>query len=476
MNGINTSEKSFLNHRFQMNLQLKQFFLFFVITILGTIFSYGQEKTTEQKLTELNQKVDGLVTKLSANEANLSKLSKLKVSGYIQAQYQNFESPALLSTSQNYFSLRRARVKFTYTATDGIKFVLQPNITPGDISLKDAYVVLNDRWTNSFSLTAGKFNRINYEVEYSSSNREMPERSRVIRTLYPGERAIGAKLEFETKQLPLRLQFAVLNGNEDITISNAAGTNLNSTESKDYDNYKDIMARATYKLDFKDIGTLNFGAHGYFGAIKSNAIKTLKSDYTTLSDIAFGDPLRKEWIGGEFQFEAKSFGGFSIKGEYLSGNNATVGYSPVVASGTTSAAAGSANYQNNFEGYYLYLIKNIGKKNQFAFRYDYYDPNTDLKGKNVGITGFTSPDLTTLKSKSSGKSDLATSTFGFAFHHFFDDNIKITLSYDIVNNEKAGTSNTVVESYTTAHGLTKSLDWSNAINQNLFTLRIQAKF
>ena len=48
----------------------------------------------------------------------------------------------------------------------------------------------------SLSLWAGQFNRPNYEVEYSSSQREVLERSRVIRTIYPGEREVGAKLEF----------------------------------------------------------------------------------------------------------------------------------------------------------------------------------------------------------------------------------------------------------------------------------------
>ena len=125
----------------------------------------AQEATVNEKLTEVNDKVNGLTERLATDEADLQKLTKIKVSGYIQAQYQNFESPALLSTSNNYFSLRRVRVKFTYEAADGIKFVLQPDFAPGALSLKDAYVVLNDRWTKSFTLTAGKFNRPNYEVE-----------------------------------------------------------------------------------------------------------------------------------------------------------------------------------------------------------------------------------------------------------------------------------------------------------------------
>jgi len=439
----------------------------------------AQETTVNEKLSEVNDKVNGLNERLTTAESDLSKLTKIKISGYIQAQYQMFESPALESTSNNYFSIRRARVKFTYEALDGIKFVLQPDFAPGALSLKDAYVVLNDRWTKSFSLTAGKFNRPNYEVEYSSSQRELPERSAVIRALYPGERAIGAKLEYNPINLPLHVQLALLNGTDGLTINNSAGVNLNPNENKDYDNYKDIMVRATYNLSLGSIGGLDFGAHGYFGSLKSNATSTLSSDYSTVTAIKFGDAVKRNWVGGEFQLFADLLGGMSLKGEYITGKNASVGYSAVAAGADpvkNPAVPGVANFQNNFAGYYLYFIKNLGKKNQFAFRYDYYDPNTDISGKDVAVTKFAPTDATVLKSKTSGKSDLATTTFGLALHHYFDDNLRITLAYDIVKNEKVGTVGKVVDNYTDAHGVAGTMDWSNAINQNALTLRIQAKF
>ena len=233
----------------------------------------AQEPTTDEKLTEVNDKINGLTERLATAESDLSKLTKIKVSGYMQAQYQYFENPSI--QPNNYFSLRRARVKFTYEMTDGVKFVLTPEFVPGSLSVKDAYVVLNDRWSKAFSIWAGKFNRPNYEVEYSSSSRELAERSTVIRTLYPGERAIGAKLEYNPLNVPVHFQLALLNGADGITINNASGTNLNTTENKDFDNYKDIMVRATYNLQLGNFGGLDFGAHGYFGSFKSNALKTL---------------------------------------------------------------------------------------------------------------------------------------------------------------------------------------------------------
>jgi len=455
---------------------MKRITLIALTLIFALIFkANAQVATTDEKITEVNDKVTGLTERLTTAESDLAKLTKIKISGYIQGQYQYFESPLLESTSNNYFSIRRARVKFTYQATDGIKFVLQPDFSPGALSIKDAYAVLNDRWTKSFSLWIGKFNRPNYEVEYSSSQREVVERSLVIRTLYPGERAVGAKLDYKPTSLPIHVQLALLNGPDGLTINDRTGASINTNENKDFDNFKDLMARVTYNFKLGSFGGLDLGAHGYFGNLKAHSTTTLMSDYTTTEAIKFGDPIKRQWFGGEFQLFADVLGGMSLKGEYLAGKNGTTGFTGT-AVGTTPSILGLPNTQNNFAGYYLYFIKNLGKKNQFALRYDYYDPNTDITGKEVGILKYTPTDPTTMRSVSTGVKDLATSTFDFAIHHYFDDNLRITLDYAIVNNEKVGTPGKVVNNVNDAHGNPVVVDWSNSINQNLLTLRIQAKF
>jgi hypothetical protein len=460
-------------------MKLKIYVLLLSICVSALTVQAQEPVSINEQVSALNGVTEGLNERLATAEGSLSKLTKIKISGYVQAQYQYFENPAI--QPNNFISIRRARIKFAYEMVDGVKLVIQPDLVPGAISMKDAYVVMNDRWLKAFSLTAGKFNRPNYEVEYSSSQREIAERSLVIRTLYPGERAIGAKLEYNPLEIPVHVQLALLNGADGLTIANSAGTNLNTTENKDFDNYKDLMARVTYNLRLGNFGGLDFGAHGYYGALKSNTVKTLSSDYTTITDINIGDPVKRNWLGAEFQLFADVMGGLSVKGEYLMGKNASVGYAPVAAGADpvkNPAVAGVANFQNNFAGYYLYVIKNLGSKNQFAFRYDYYDPNTDITGADIKVLGFTSPDKTVLANKISGKSDLATTTFAFALHHYFDDNIRISLNYDIVQNEKVGSPDLLTEDYTKADGtkVVKGLDYSNVINQNLLTLRIQAKF
>lgn len=456
---------------------MKKLTLLFAAVCLSALTLKAQEtESLNEKVTGLNDVVAGINERLTTVESDLSKLSKIKVSGYMQAQYQYFESKAVQPNS--YFNLRRARVKFTYEAADGVKFVLTPEFVPGNLSVKDAYVQLNDHWTKSFSLWAGKFNRPNYEVEYSSSSREVAERSTIIRTLYPSERAIGAKLEYNPQNIPIHLQVALLNGADVLTIANNAGVNLNTNENRDFDNFKDVMARITYNLKLGNFGGLDFGAHGYYGSLKSNALYTLSSDYSTIESVNIGDAVKRNWLGGEFQLYADILGGLSVKGEYIAGKNASIGYAPVAASGTAAAIAGNANFQNNFSGYYVYFIKNLGKKNQFAFRYDTYDPNTDIKGDDVTIAQYTSPDATTLRNRVSGKGDLATTTFSLALHHYFDDNLRITLNYDIVQNETVSAEGLLTEDYTKADGtkVAKGIDYGKVVNNNLLTLRLQAKF
>ena len=469
--------------------------------------------TLQEKLTELRDRTNGLDERLLVAESDLSKHNKIKLSGYTQAQWEHYESPTAYPNQQ--FTLRRVRLKATYEAADGVKFVVQPDFSPGSFSLKDAYVVMNDRWTKKFSLTLGQFNRPNYEVEYSSSQREVPERSKLIRALYPGERAIGAKLEYNATNMPLKIQLALLNGNDNATYRDAVGSNTNVT-NKDFDNFKDIMVRGTYGFKLGSFGGLDVGAHVYLGSIKATTDTIVKGDFTKDKYIKIGDPLKRSWAGLEFQIYADVLGGMSLKGEYIMGTNATPGYSGTTSvsalasvfkndtlfntSTVTNTTTRTPNFTTKFSGYYLYFIKNVGLKNQFALRYDVYDPNTDVSGSDVkstlkyenSVTKTTSVstttgntmNTTTTKAVSkttikSGVADLAYSTLTLAWHYYFDDNIRLTLAYEMPVNETVGKDANGVSnlsSTSTINNVVKTLNYNTVFPQNTLTFRIQAKF
>jgi len=390
----------------------------FTVLFIAACSLYGYSQVHVDSLSEQvdihEGKINALDERVLLNEGDLEKLRKIKVSGYVQAQFDHYQEGA---DPLNTFYIRRARVKFTYEATDGIKFVIQPDFSTGNLSLKDAYAVVNIPKLKGLTLWAGQFNRPNYEVEYSSSQREVLERSKVIRTIYPGEREIGAKLEFVPNAIPLKLQLAVLNGN------------FTGKEAKDVDKKKDIMARASYSFSLPGAGIgIDLGMHGYYGSLvaKTNYISNYEAQLDSLSD-NLGSFYGKQWLGGEMQVFFDLLGGMSLKGEYIQGRNATAGDSKSNPFKT-----------RNFSGYYAYLIKNVGKKNQVVARFDHYDPNTSLSGDDA-------------------KKEVAYNTLTLAWQYYLNDHIRISLNYDIPKNE---TNATVTED----------------AKDNVLGVRVQAKF
>ena len=351
-----------------------------------------------EQIGNLEGRLNALDEKSAVHESDLGKLTKIKISGYIQSQFEIYQDDLVKSHEAfSTFYIRRARVKFTYEATDGVKFVLQPDFSTGNLSLKDAYAIASLPKLPWLSLWAGQFNRPNYEVEYSSGQREVLERSRVIRNIYPGEREIGAKLEVNPVRIPLKLQFAVLNGN------------FTGKEPKDVDSRKDIMARAVYSIIIPGAGIgIDIGAHTYYGGLLSKTIYI--SDVNSRLDTSLqntGSLMDKKWIGAEMQVYFDLLGGLALKGEYLSGQNAYSGDSRT-----------NPNKIRKFNGYYVYLIKNIGKRNQFVTRFDRYDPNTLVSGDNAG-------------------KEIYYKTYTLAWQYYLNDNIRFSINYEIPKNEKS---------------------------------------
>lgn len=455
-----------LCRKLQQHKKMKKITLLLLL-IVSVVTAQAQEIVTDsiqktisvdslkQSLNEHSMKFNDLDERLATMDGDLSKLNKIKISGYIQTQYdmydyQDDKGPVSGSSAAapvtNTFYLRRARIKFTYEALDGVKFVLQPDFAFDKVSVKDAYVVLNDRWTQTYTITAGQFNRPTYEVEFSSNFREFMERTRMTTTLYPNERDLGAKLEanFDIKYaFPLKFQLAVFNGN--------FGEGTTANQVRDVDSNKDVMARAVYaiRLPNKGLG-IDIGAHGYFGSTKvlPQPVTTPVTPMPTFSDVNnvsfvpnVGDTLKKDWFGAEMQVYYDFLGGMSLKTEYIAGT----------MSGTTNPAETYSNFAANkvrdFKGYYVAISKNIGKMNQAVVRFDSFDPNSRLSGNSV-----TRAD------------DLKYDTWTFGWQFFYDEQVKIVLGYTMPLNEK---SDTVGGDYASSNKDRKD---------STFSIRLQARF
>ncbi len=398
-----------------------------------SIYGYPQAQTIDS-LKEVIDRHEGRINALDervlVNETDLGKLNKIKISGYVQAQWENYGKDLVKANDPaNNFYIRRARIKFTYEALDGIKFVIQPDFSTGNLSLKDAYAVVNIPKLKDFTLWAGQFNRPDYEVEYSSSQREVLERSRVIRTIYPGEREIGVKLEYIGSTIPLKFQLMAMNGN------------FTGNQAKDYDSRKDLMGRLVYSIKLPGAGLgIDLGVNGYYGGniIKYNSFVSNLSGILDSTTYKAGDYLDKNWLGAEFQVFADVLGGLAIKGEYIAGVNSVSSATNQDSKAKLADMRKDPTRLRDFSGYYFYLIKNIGPRNQFVAKYDYYDPNTKLSGDTA-------------------KNELFYRTLTLAWQYYLNDNIRITLNYEMPENEINTTNPT-------------------NLKDNTLGIRVQAKF
>lgn len=153
-----------------------------------------------------------LAQKITEFEEELKGLKNLKISRYIQTQFQYGEKDASLKVGSSNedktrrfsrIGIRRGRIKMAYTQGIG-SGVFQLDITEKGLSVKDAYLKLTEPWLNSISTTMGVFDRpFGYEISYSSSQRESTERSTVFQTLFPEERDLGAKITLQAPKTSL---------------------------------------------------------------------------------------------------------------------------------------------------------------------------------------------------------------------------------------------------------------------------------
>lgn len=304
----------------------------------------SENEAEESEPEDTAGKVDSLTEAFTEMKNVVDALNRMKLSGYIQAQYVNDEtsqnslSGAAATRNRDQFSIRRGRIKFTYQFAPTSRFVIQPDITTSGVVLKDGFVEFTEPWTQwHHTLTAGQFNwPFGFEIGYSSSDREAPERSRVVRTLFPGERDRGVQIS----GLGLQDRF-----NYKVAIVNGTGT----SQSFDFNKRKDLVGRAGGAL-----GPVDVGVSIYRG-----------SELVSVATNTAGLEFDKQREGIDFQW-VTPLPGLGIRGEYIRGVQPP-------APGAAAASAKAADVA----GYYVYAIQNLGTRHQFVVRYDSYDPDTD---------------------------------------------------------------------------------------------------
>lgn len=325
---------------------------------------------------EITREVDDIEKRTTTLEDELAKLGALRISGYVQFEWQRFsqdnanDGRALYSdTRRNFFTIRRGRLKFQHRLNNVMSAVIQTDITETGARIKDAYAQFKLLPADELTVTTGLFNRPNYEVELSSGVRESAERAQVVRAFYPDERDLGVMFSWQpelARNFAPKLQLGVFNG---------TGT------AAEVDPYKDIIARLTFPIPLAKTSPvqIDLGASLYHGGIPQKDTAIIQTVGGSNQVVAFapdgGWPGwgNKQNINAEAQIYLKLIptGTTTIKGEFLTGRRAAItGQSALVQ-------------LRNQRGYYAYFIQDFGTLLQAVLKYDYFDRNTDLSGAQV---------------------------------------------------------------------------------------------
>jgi hypothetical protein len=360
-------------------------------------------------VAELRGQVESMAEQLQTLQGDTDKLKRFKLSGYVQARWESAEnqsdtvkvtgSPATVTTanSQRFF-IRRARAKLTYDASPLSQAVVYfDGGQDRTIRLLEAYLTLLDPWTplHQHQLTVGQMNvPFGYEVERSSSVRELPERSRAENVLFPGERDRGIKLvEAWTPQLETV-----------VGLFNGGGINHPDFPTTDPTRAKDLLARARWSQGWFDAAASYYGGH----------------ETTPLTGADVETDKRRLGLDGQLFYELPQLGGGTVRAEVYGGSN--VNPDSVKALTETPAApatgrvlkagADPGHLATDFTGWYAMWVQSLGERWQVAARVEAFDPNTDR-------------DHDQFERVSIGA------------NWFYDGYTRVTVSYDVPRTDKA---------------------------------------
>jgi hypothetical protein len=392
--------------------------------------------------------------------STIKKYEYVGISGYIQPQFQfiqtngakSFNGGDYLPNVNNRTMLRRGRIRFDYARFDKnnmpqINFVFQFDGTERGVFIRDFWGRIYENKLNIFSLTTGMFARpFGFEINFSSSDREAPERGRMSQILMKTERDLGFMISLEPRTKTNFLKYIKL----DAGLFNGQG--LSATA--DYDSHKDLITRFSikpYKVSPKVI--ISGSISGLFGGMQQSTRYIYKMNNNKVFSVDsssqnVGKIAPRTYYGADFQLKIPNREGQTeFRVEYIRGiQTGTQITTETPGSIPTLNGKFSPLYIRNFDGAYFYFLQHLGnKKHQFVAKYDWYDPNKKVKNIEIG-QGFSAADV-------------RFNTFGFGYIVYPNDNLKMIFWYEMPQNEK-----------------TELVGYSNDLKDNNFTCRVQYRF
>jgi len=392
----------------------------------------------------------------------------LRVSGYIQAQYQRATSEGadgysggdFSDFSDNRFMLRRGRIRFDYARYDELnrprlQFVFQFDGTERGVFIRDFWGRVWDRRSGMLSLTTGMFARpFGYEVNLSSADREAPERGRMSQILMRTERDLGVMGSLEPpggKGLAGHIKI-------DIGFFNGQGL----AASTDFDRYKDVIGQIIVK-PWKLSPSMTLG--GVFSILQGRIRQFTPAAYR-MAILPDGKPgfrpdtrtsttgakLPRGYRGMNLQWKWRSAKGAAteLRAEWWRGvQTGTRHSSETPGNPYDLTGAPQPFYVRDFQGGFLLFLQQLGiSRHQLGVKFDWYDPNRHARGGQIGRAG---GEL--------GPADVRYATMGIGYNHYPNENLRLTVWYDRVRNET-----------------TLLPDMRNDLADDVLTIRLQYRF
>jgi hypothetical protein len=391
----------------------------------------------------------------------LKRFENIRITGYMQPQFQVAQADGAPSYaggnfsqfSRSRFMLRRARIKIDYLLTKEnmpkTLFTFQIDATERGVIVRDMFIRLYETGSNTLSVTAGFFARpFGFEINLGSSHRETPERGRMSQILMPGERDLGVMGSFE----PIKKDHRWYHIKFDAGFFNGQG----ASGVTDFDSHKDFISRLTIKP--YNIGSTSLG--GGLSLLRGgwkNATKYIFSSGTDINgnklfvvdsaESNLGKSSPRHYYGADVQLKwLHRKGETEWRAEYW------LGTQPGTANSTANPGtlpAALPTYVRHFNGAFFYFLQHIiNTKHQFLLKYDWYDPNAKVHGKEIGKPG---TNLTA--------ADIKFYTLGVGYAYYMNAQTKIIFYYDIVKNER-----------------TSLAGYINDLKDDVFTCRLQFRF
>jgi Phosphate-selective porin O and P len=374
----------------------------------------------DQRLSAVESKLAGTEETVGAMQASVDALKKLRISGFIQGRYEYHQDAVDGTTNaknENRFYVRHGYLGARYEGKNA-EFFMQIDANNNDgVVLKDAEASFVDTWTPlHLKLTMGQFKvPFGYEILQSDADRELPERSQVILSLFPGDRDRGLRLQGSYEMF--RLNVALVNGASfgQKDPSNGFGVVQNGY---DPNGFKTVVGRVGV-----DLGSLVGGFSWMWG-------RTLDTKFG-LPDVTDGSKTAGKLLPDTYTYFAQTrlgadvqgyvdvpmLGGLAVKGEVIWARKTNLDYAYTPANSCLSTQS---------LGWMVTVVQNFGQYLGLALRLDQYDPLLASTVDSKCYEPATPKPLTAIANRDVDK----LTRLGAALLVYGSANIKFTLSYE----------------------------------------------